>query len=60
MTSTEVSSLCRGFLSQVRGIFTGLERLPDVFAELERREQELEKREEALRQKQELLAKRKS
>lgn len=41
MTSQDVGQLTKNFLSQMRGLFAGLEKLPLAFEELERREQEL-------------------
>ena len=38
MTSQEVNQLTNGFLTQLRGIFTGLEKLPQAYEELQSRE----------------------
>jgi hypothetical protein len=43
--SKEVKALVGGFLTQVRGIFSGLEKLPGVYQELEDREAVLEAQE---------------
>jgi chromosome segregation ATPase len=47
-TSQEVKSLSGVFLQQIRGIFSGIEKLPAAFEELEAREREVGKREQGL------------
>jgi chromosome segregation ATPase len=38
MNSAEIKQLCGGTLSQIRGLFAGIEKMPLVFEDLERRE----------------------
>jgi ABC-type Zn2+ transport system substrate-binding protein/surface adhesin len=45
MNSQEVNALTNGFLTQLRGIFTGLEKLPAAFEELQQREQAVSEKE---------------
>jgi chromosome segregation ATPase len=52
MISAEVRQLSGGFLTQLRGIFSGLEKLPLAFGELEQRERAVEQKERSLEDRQ--------